>query len=475
MTGEKTLSIDYPQLENPKISDLRRRMREDRNWGAGIMSIYLVFENVLESAFTLIISIIVVFPLLSAFAGKAEAIYAVLFFVFMFALIVVYMLISRSATKKEHRIMDNTTISGRLFNFYISDGIDYKAGKDIRMYKAQKLITNKGQKIADLFAKNFFAKVSHSSGFALGIGSAISTLIQGGSYLFIALGAAAGSISIGATVRYAGSIFRFSSALSELCTSISYLSISAVRTKSAIVYFAIPDVLYHGSLTTEKRADNDYAIEFHNVSFKYPGSSIYALKNLSLNLNVGERIAVVGMNGSGKTTMIKLLYRLYDPTEGQITLNGIDIRKYNYDEYIGIFSVVFQDFRLFSFPLGQNVAASMDVNQIRARECLLKAGFGKRLDDMQKGLDTCLYREFEDDGIEISGGEAQKIALARALYKNAPFVILDEPTAALDPIAEYEIYTKINDIVGEKPLYTFLTACLPAGFVMISPFFTKAS
>jgi ATP-binding cassette subfamily B protein len=136
---------------------------------------------------------------------------------------------------------------------------------------------------------------------------------------------------------------------------------------------------------------------------------------------------------------------------------------------------VFQDFRLFSFPLGQNVAASMDVNQIRARECLLKAGFGKRLDDMQKGLDTCLYREFEDDGIEISGGEAQKIALARALYKNAPFVILDEPTAALDPIAEYEIYTKINDIVGEKPLYTFLTACLPAGFVMISPFFTKAS
>lgn len=131
--------------------------------------------------------------------------------------------------------------------------------------------------------------------------------------------------------------------------------------------------------------------------------------------------------------MIKLLCRLYDPTEGFITLNGIDIRKYDYEDYLGIFSVVFQDFKLFSFSLGQNVAASVSYDAHRVQECLHKAGLEDRMDRMPKGLDTVLYKDFEEDGVEISGGEAQKIALARALYKNAPFIILDEPTAALDP------------------------------------------
>ncbi len=167
-------------------------------------------------------------------------------------------------------------------------------------------------------------------------------------------------------------------------------------------------------------------------------------------LKIGKRMAVVGMNGSGKTTMIKLLCRLYDPTEGKITLNGINIKKYRYEEYMRIFSVVFQDFKLFSFSLGQNVAASVKVNEEKAINCLRKAGLEKRLDAMPQGLDTLLYKDFEPDGVEIFGGEAQKIALARALYKDAPFVILDEPTAALNPVAEYEIYSKFNEIVGDK-------------------------
>ncbi|MCL2285030.1 MAG: ABC transporter ATP-binding protein, partial [Firmicutes bacterium] len=167
---------------------------------------------------------------------------------------------------------------------------------------------------------------------------------------------------------------------------------------------------------------------------------------LSINFRIGQRLAVVGMNGSGKTTMIKLLCRLYDPTEGEITLNGIDIRKYRFHEYMAIFSVVFQDFGLFDFTLAQNVATSAKPDFARVTECLDKAGF-----DM-KGmeLDSYLYKGYDENGIEISGGEAQKIALARALYKNAPFIVLDEPTAALDPIAEYEIYSKFNEIVGEK-------------------------
>ena len=171
---------------------------------------------------------------------------------------------------------------------------------------------------------------------------------------------------------------------------------------------------------------------------------------MSIKFKIGERVAVVGMNGSGKTTFIKLMCRLYDPDEGEILLNGINIRKYNYDEYLSIFSIVFQDFKLFSFTLGQNVAASSAFDRTWVEECLNRAGFESRLRSMPQGVDACLYKDFAKDGIEVSGGEAQKIALARALYKNAPFIILDEPTAALDPVAEYEIYSSFNDIIKDK-------------------------
>jgi ATP-binding cassette subfamily B protein len=165
---------------------------------------------------------------------------------------------------------------------------------------------------------------------------------------------------------------------------------------------------------------------------------------------VGKRLAIVGENGSGKTTFIKLLCRLYDPQEGQILLNGIDIRKYRYDDYMSIFSVVFQDFQLLCQPLGANVAGSMRYDRARVQRALTDAGFGERLAAMKDGLDTMLYKNLSEDGVEISGGEAQKIAIARALYKDAPFIILDEPTAALDPIAEAEIYSKFDEIAGDK-------------------------
>ena len=191
-------------------------------------------------------------------------------------------------------------------------------------------------------------------------------------------------------------------------------------------------------------------MEFRDVSFKYPGSDIWALRHVNLKFKVGQRLAIVGENGSGKTTFIKLLCRLYDPQEGQILLNGIDIRKYRYDDYMSIFSVVFQDFQLLAQPLGANVAGSMRYDQDRAYKALVDAGFGDRLKTMDQGLDAMLYKDLSTDGVEVSGGEAQKIAIARALYKDAPFIILDEPTAALDPIAEAEIYSKFDEIAGNK-------------------------
>ena len=169
-----------------------------------------------------------------------------------------------------------------------------------------------------------------------------------------------------------------------------------------------------------------------------------------MKFKVGKRLAIVGENGSGKTTFIKLLCCLYDPQEGQILLNGIDIRKYRYDDYMNIFSIVFQDFQLISQPLGANVAGSMHYDRDRVQKALVDAGFGERLANLEKGLDTMIYKSLSADGVDVSGGEAQKIAIARALYKDAPFIILDEPTAALDPIAEAEIYGKFDKIAGDK-------------------------
>lgn len=171
---------------------------------------------------------------------------------------------------------------------------------------------------------------------------------------------------------------------------------------------------------------------------------------MNIRFKVGKRLAIVGENGSGKTTFIKLLCRLYDPQEGQILLNGIDIRKYRYDDYMNIFSIVFQDFKLISQPLGANVAGSEHYDRERVKKALIDAGFGDRLEQMPHGLDTMLYKDLSDEGVNLSGGEAQKVAIARALYKDASFIVLDEPTAALDPIAEAEIYSKFNDIVHDK-------------------------
>jgi len=212
----------------------------------------------------------------------------------------------------------------------------------------------------------------------------------------------------------------------------------------------LPDKKYLGTLPVEKRDDNEYEIEFHNVSFRYPGSQKFALSNLSMKLHIGERLAVVGMNGSGKTTMIKLLCRLYAPTEGVITLNGVNVWEYDYDAYMQLFGVVFQDFEIPDLTLSQVVGCTEAPDEAAIGDCLEKAGFADKLRTLPGGLGTYLGQGYEKEGVKLSGGEKQKVALARSICKDAQFIILDEPTAALDPMAEYDIYTRFNEIIGDK-------------------------
>ena len=281
-------------------------------------------------------------------------------------------------------------------------------------------------------------------------GAGISVILTGVVYVFVALKAWAGAFGVGSVMQYVGAVTAMTANIALLLEAVGILKNNTPFVERVYEFIDIPNKMYQGSLTTEKRSDRQYHIEFQNVSFRYPGSDTWALRHVNMKFRIGKRLAIVGENGSGKTTFIKLLCRLYDPQEGQILLNGIDIRKYNYRDYMEIFSVVFQDFQLISQELGANVAGSGTYDPVRVEQALRDAGFGERLAEMPKGLETQLYREFENDGVEVSGGEAQKIAIARALYKDAPFIILDEPTAALDPIAEAEIYGKFNEISGDR-------------------------
>lgn len=276
-------------------------------------------------------------------------------------------------------------------------------------------------------------------------------------YSYVALRAYYGAIAIGDFVFYAGALVNFSSAIRGIADMVNDIYKTNKNLADVFRYIDLPNTMYEGTLPVEKRilckqGDNDYQIEFRNVSFKYPNTEIYVLKNVNIKFRIGRKLAVVGRNGSGKTTFIKLLCRLYDPTEGEILLNGVDIRKYDYEEYHSIFSVVFQDFKLFSFSIAQNVATNVNPERERVMECCRKAGLelSSKKEEGHLTPETILYKHYESEGIEVSGGEAQKLALARALYKNAPFIILDEPTAALDPIAEAEVYRTFNDIVGER-------------------------
>jgi ATP-binding cassette subfamily C protein len=195
-----------------------------------------------------------------------------------------------------------------------------------------------------------------------------------------------------------------------------------------------------------------YEIEFKNVSFHYPGSDHDIYRNLNLRIPKGQRLAIVGHNGAGKTTFVKLLCRLYDVTEGEILLGGINIKNFNRDEYLGLFSVVFQDVKILAFSAGENVAIeekeNIDVN--RLNRALEQAGMEEKIATLGKGADTSLLKFLDDEGVELSGGENQKISIARALYKNGPIMVLDEPTAALDALSEYNTYMNFNQMVGQK-------------------------
>lgn len=453
--NKKTLSLDYDDLENTKIRQLRRKITESAKINYhGKQLLLMSVGRLVNITISAILALVIGIEMFVLMFATGFSWYIVLFASLIVGTVVFNVWYS-FRTKDKMGALSNKVSQTMIDENRIDDAVDcYNMGKDIRLYRQDKLIMKIKNFTFNLHKKAY--RTMEEKRYVINIPLMITDiLLQAVIYIFVCVYALMGAFGIGSIVKYVGFVETIIGCITSYFNVFGDVKYNTPFVEDYLKYFDIPQKMYKGTIPVEKRCfcdggDNEYEVEFRNVSFRYPASEEFALRNVSIKFKVGEKLAVVGMNGSGKTTFIKLMCRLYDPTEGEILLNGINIQKYDYNEYLSLFSVVFQDFRLFSFSLAENVAASSDYDEEIVVCALEKSGLGERLRSMPNGIKTSLYKDFDNSGVEVSGGEAQKIALARALYKNAPFVILDEPTAALDPIAEYEVYSNFNKIVGNK-------------------------
>ena len=458
--NDKWTDMDFCDHDRQYTHDIYTQIKQNNNWsGWGLAQLPWYFSDFINSVTGIISAIamtVTLFVLQVPEDGGSltvlnNPLFIVLIVVIMLAVTFISPYFSNKSQSMWAKCAEEATEGNRFFSYFGMLSARPGRALDFRMFDQQRLCEHYTKKCTIFTADGEMQKLNKGrAGILNSMSGVFSNIFTGIVYVFVCLKAWAGAFSVGAVTQYITSISNLSKNVSSLIRVLGNMKNNTPFLRTTYEFLDIPNNMYQGSLTTEKRRDRDYEVEFCDVSFKYPDTDIYALRHLSIKFKVGERLAVVGMNGSGKTTFIKLLCRLYDPTEGVIKLNGIDIRKYRYDDYMSVFSVVFQDFKLFSLPLGENIAISARYDEAKVVDCIDKAGFSDRLAEMPDKLQTYLYRNIEEDGVMISGGEAQKLAIARSLYKDAPFIILDEPTAALDPIAEAEIYSKFNEIAGDK-------------------------
>lgn len=451
-TARKTFRMEYEEFEKEDTLLAFRRIQNGEISSGSVSdqlhNIYYFFEQLIKIAFALAFLIILVVQ--AALGSRGNILEIVLMTAILIALFGLSFWINFIISQKinERNVMINViNEKGNAEGMYMGAVIANESNaKDFRLYGLQDywLGKSKNGKIGRSFTEYGIFVGRNRAKFSF-----VVQLLAGYIYIYVSVMAMSGSISTGDVLMYAGAIITMMTSVQDAILKYNEIAYNNEYLKLYEEFIKRPNMHYDGTLPIEKRDDKRYELSFYNVSFKYPGSDKYILKDINMTFNIGEKLALVGLNGAGKTTLIKLLLRLYEPTEGEIRLNGIDIGKYDYDEYVQIFSVVFQDFSIFDFPLDENIAASEDVDSARVKKVIDKVGLTELVNTLPDKEHTLLYHE-NGDGVALSGGEAQKLAIARALYKDAPFVILDEPTAALDPIAEAEIYENFDTLVGDK-------------------------
>ena len=457
--NQKSFQMDFELIENSKVRELRRQIEDNRNIGGlNVLIIRLMFliQNILNLLISSVMLVGILFMFsnhsykgLLAFANSKLSVVTLIVVTCIVSFALFYH--SKNSYLKRAKKAKELSLIQKKSHFYINDYLDdSKSGKDVRIFNQENIIVETAKEMLD----NFFVINKDFITFQFDIDKKISCLslfLNSCTYIIIGLKTLAGVFTLGDMIKYISLINKFLLNILNLSDSIAKLKDNNTYLKMLYEYLD-----FENKATNEINfiecdfCEKEHIIEFHNVSFKYPQSEQYVLKNLSFEISSGERVAIVGMNGSGKTTLIKLLCRFYEPTSGRITIDGKDVNSYKYTDYLKIFSVIFQDFRLFSISIAQNIASNLNFDKEKVKKCLELVGLLEFINKLPKSIDTNVYRSFDESGIEISGGEAQKIAIARALYKDAPYVILDEPTANLDPISESEIYTNFNKISNSK-------------------------
>lgn len=433
--GDHAMAMDFENTENPEALDTLQKAKEGMDWySGGVCGILDQFMFIIQQA-ALFCGVSVVILLTCPLLFPVQIISLIVISIFNAKINEIY---------KENFL--KLAKSNRVFGYVLYELAAFRLGKDIRLYESADMMCKKAEQFSDIQCRewvNTDAKTCKNSW----IMDIVNSLRDGFSYFYIGFLALTKKITIGDFSMCVGGSSTFYWSLNRIITGVQDISKRCSYAHKYIEFMNYPAAMEKGDKPVK---DGEHVIEFVNVGFKYPRSENYVLKNINIRIASGEHLSIVGMNGAGKTTFIKLLCRLYDVTEGEILIDGVNIKEYSEEEYRRLFAVVFQDFQLFAFSLRENIALGKEADDDRINEVLRQSGLYEDAQKLEHGLDTTLFKSFDEKGTELSGGQKQKAAISRALYKNAPIVILDEPTAALDPVAEYDIYRQFNTLVGGK-------------------------
>lgn len=435
--SRKTVEIDFENVEDPEILNLKERaLFAVRNHGL----MYGMVEALSKVANEVIL-----------IAGLSAIIwtFSPWVLVLLIGVVVINSFIFKKVQKYYYLESTQTVGANRAFVYYITQSSDLEVAKDLRLYDMSGMMIDKmnryNLRTYKLYLK-IYGAISRLNGL-VSVNVQIQTVII---YYLLAVRTLAGTVTIGNFMMYAGAVGKFSMSMNTFVSSIIEVNRLCRQLELLVEYEKIPASKDSGNQPMP--AGEKYVIEFHDVSFKYPRADDFTLKNISVTIHPGEKISIIGLNGAGKTTFVKLLTRLYKPTEGKITINGIDIQDVDYETYMSKIAAVFQDYRLFGLTVEENITSKISAEDESPElfEILREVGASGDIEALPFGLKTPLDKRYDKEATKLSGGQSQKIAIARALYKNAPIVVLDEPTAALDPLAEHDVYLRFDQMVQDK-------------------------
>ncbi|MCR4617002.1 MAG: ABC transporter ATP-binding protein/permease [Lachnospiraceae bacterium] len=441
LIGKHSMELDFQLTEDKAALEQIEKARTGMSWYSE--GVY----GVAEAVFSFIGNVFKVAGFVTVLAMHAP-----LLLVFIAVYVIINFFITVKINKISIEAFAKLSKVNRLFGYFGWEIVDIRFGKDIRLYGADNMMLDSWKKNTD--ASNKHWKWQGNTQYKYGVLSSLLGVLRTIlSYFYVAYLAISGNFGVAIFTQLIAAQGGLDATLGGLIWNVTDLVRKCNYAYEYVLFMNYPAALTKGDKALEKK---DHEIEFKHVSFAYPGTDRKVLDDISIKIAPGEHLSIVGLNGAGKTTFIKLLCRLYDPTEGEILLDGVNIKEYDYKQYMEQFAPVFQDFRLFALTLGDNISfdrATSEKEQKRIDELIKLVGLETLMEKLDKGKDSNIFKYFDEEGIEPSGGEQQKIAIARALYKDSPVVILDEPTAALDPIAEYDIYRQFNTLIGGKSAF----------------------